>query len=289
MSVLRPDGTLESLIPMSRRLALGAMGAGFALALRPVAASTIVTDTEGLVTEDIMFKVNWDHAPAYVARPAAEGRHPVVILVSEIFGVHEYIRDVARRLAKEGYCAIAPDYFFRAGDPSKEEDWEKIMAIVRTATHEQVMSDTANALTWAANKPFADLDRVGVTGFCWGGSVAWMAAAETRYVKAAVAWYGRIRPRPGSTEARPWPIDIADKLKAPVLGLYAEQDRGIPLDDVEAMRTALADAGNTTSEIVVYESAGHGFHGDYRPSYHAPSAKDGWARMLQWFGANGVR
>jgi carboxymethylenebutenolidase len=288
MTTLRPDGTLETFAPLNRRLALGAMGAGFALALQPVAASTISTSGEGLIEEDIEFKVDWDHAPAFVARPAGDGPYPVVILVSEIFGVHEHIRDVARRLAKAGYCAIAPDYFFRAGNPAEMEDFQEILKIVRTATNDQVMGDTANALTWAANKPFADTERVGITGFCWGGAVTWMASAQIPQIKAGVAWYGRLRQPDGWDEARPWPVDIAGDLKAPVLGLYAENDRGIPLEDVDAMRAALAAAGNGASEIVVYEDAQHGFHADYRASYKADAAKDGWSRMLAWFAAHGV-
>jgi carboxymethylenebutenolidase len=212
--------------------------------------------------------------------------------VNEIFGIHEYIKDVCRRFAREGYVAIAPDYFDRAGDPAAMTDFAQIRPIVATANHEQVMGDTSGAIDWIRAQRFTNGD-IGITGFCWGGSVVWMAAALLPHVKAGVAWYGRVvRPAPGSwgaEEERPWPYDVGAQIRAPVLGLYAESDGGIPLASVEQMRAALSAADNpTNSEIIVYPGVHHGFHADYRESYNAEAAADGWARCLAWFRAHGV-
>jgi carboxymethylenebutenolidase len=214
-------------------------------------------------------------------------------VVNEIFGIHAYIKDVCRRLAHLGFCAIAPDYFDRAGDPSQLRDFAEIRRVVGTAGYEQVMVDTEGALKWLARRRSVLRGRIGITGFCWGGAAVWMAAARFAQIKAGIAWYGRLAPPPeggfGDEAGRPWPLDVAGELKAPVLGLYAEQDRGIPLDTVEAMREALARGGNPTgSEIVVYPGAQHGFHADYRDSYNQAAAEDGWARMLAWLAAHGV-
>jgi carboxymethylenebutenolidase len=286
MALLRPDGELEDLA-MTRRLALGAVGVGFALALRPVAASTILTDTEDLEVADVKFPVEGGMSPAYVVHPKAEGRHPCVLLVSEIFGLHEHVRDLARRLGKAGYAVIAPDYFYRAGDPSKLADASQIMPIVAKATWPQQKSDSNAAIAWLARQSFADTKRLGVTGFCWGGTVAWLMATEPG-VKAAVAWYGRLRRKDPPTDERWGPIEGAAELKAPVLGLYGALDKGIPVADVEAMRAALKAAGRSDCEIVLYEDADHGFNADYRPSYNEKDARDAWGRMLMWFKAHGV-
>jgi carboxymethylenebutenolidase len=253
----------------------------------------VTTPSDELVTEDVSFTgANGYALPAYVARPAGRGRHSTVIVVNEIFGIHDYIKDVCRRFAREGYVAIAPDYFDRAGDPAPMTDFARIREIVATANYEQVMGDTSGAIDWLRAQRFTNGD-IGITGFCWGGTVVWMAAAYLTHIKAGVAWYGRVvRPAAGSwgsEEQRPWPLDSAADMRAPVLGLYAELDNGIPLEGVERFRAALNANGNPTrSEIIVYPGVQHGFHADYRQSYNAEAAADGWARCLAWFRANGV-
>jgi carboxymethylenebutenolidase len=287
--------TPEGNLPPSRRLVFGSMFfAGYAVAALDANAQPIVTPSDGLVVEDIHFAaVNDYHLPAYVARPEGRSRRPAIVVVNEVFGIHDYIKDVCRRLAREGYVAIAPDYFDRAGDPASLTDFDAIRPIVAAATHEQVMGDTQGALAWLDRQRFVRDNAIGVTGFCWGGAVTWMAAARFPAIKAGVAWYGRlVAPQAGgfgAEEGRPWPVDIAATLRAPVLGLYAENDRGIPLDTVEQMRVALAAANNPSrSEIVVYPGVQHGFHADYRQSYNAEAAADGWGRALAWFRTNGV-
>jgi carboxymethylenebutenolidase len=281
---------------LSRRTALASLfTAGYALGAGEVNAQAITTDETGLVVEEIAYRGAGGYMlPAYVARPAAEGRHPAMVVVNEIFGVHAYIKDVCRRLAKQGYVAIAPDYFDRAGDPSTMTDIQnQIRPIVAAATYAQVMGDTDGAVRHLRRQRYVNRRALAVTGFCWGGAVVWMAAAHNRAFKAGAAWYGRlVPPEPGGFGAeagRPWPVDIAGRLRCPVLGLYASEDRGIPLDTVERMRAALTAAGNPSrSEVVVYDGAQHGFHADYRASFKRDAAEDAWARMLAWFKANGV-
>jgi carboxymethylenebutenolidase len=255
----------------------------------------VETDAEGLTIEEPTFKGAGGYdLPAYLARPAAAKRAPAVIVVNEVFGVHAYIKDVCRRLAKAGYAALAPDYFDRAGDPSTLKEFAQIGPIVNAATYAQVKADTQGAVDYLRKRKDVARGPVGITGFCWGGAVTWMAAAQVKGIGAGVAWYGRLVAPPatagfGAEAGRPWPADVAGALKAPVLGLYADQDQGIPLADVETMRKALADGGDKTkSEIVVYPGTQHGFHADYRPSYNEAAAADGWARMLKWFKANGI-
>lgn len=278
---------------LSRRAALGSMFTlGYALAVSPARADPIQTDPEGLVIEEPSFAgAGGYQLPAYVARPAKAGRLPAVIVGNEIFGIHAYIKDVCRRLAKQGYVAIAPDYFDRAGDPSIVP-MEEARAISRAAGYAQVQADTAGALTFLQAQSFVDAKRLAITGFCWGGNLVWMSCAAFGQLKAGVAWYGRLaKPADaaGADAARPWPTEVAGTLKAPVLGLYGGQDKGIPIADVEAMRAALAATHNPTgSELQIYPQAQHGFHADYRPSYDETAAKDGWARMLAWFRAHGV-
>jgi len=285
-----PDGNLA---PSRRTIAASLFFAGYAPAALSACASPVATPAEGLVTEDVFVEgAGGYRLPAYVARPAGRGRRAAVVVVNEIFGIHDYIKDVCRRFAGEGYVAIAPDYFDRAGDPAPLTDFAQIREIVATATYEQVMGDTSGALDWLARQSFTNRD-FAVTGFCWGGAVTWMAAARFAQLKAGVAWYGRLIPPPpegfGAEAGRPWPVNIASQLRAPVLGLYAENDRGIPLETVEQMRAALAANGNPTrSEIVVYPGTQHGFHADYRDSYNAEAAANGWARCLAWFRAHGV-
>lgn len=281
---------------MSRRTALASLfTAGYAVGAGPASAQAITTDEAGLMIEEITFRaaVRYD-LPGYIARPAAPGRHPVVIVVNEIFGIHAYIKDLCRRLAKQGYVALAPDYFDRAGDPSTMTDIaNQIRPVIAATLHGQVMADTDAAVRYLKRQRYVNKKAFAITGYCWGGAVTWMAAAHNKAFKAGVAWYGRLAPPEagafGAEEGRPWPVDVAGDLKCPVLGLYASEDRGIPLDTVERMRTALAAAGNPSkSEIVVYNGAQHGFHADYRASYKKDAAEDGWARMLAWFKANGV-
>jgi carboxymethylenebutenolidase len=267
---------------------------GYAPMSLAAAATPIRTDEKGITAGLQRLAAKDGALPAYVAGPQGAGKHPIVIVVPEVWGLHEYIRDVCRRLAKEGYVAIAPDFFFRAGDPAPLTEWADIVKIVGTVTHKQVMGDVGAVLGAIARGDVtgADAGRIGITGFCWGGLITWMACAEFPQIKAGVAWYGRVAapPAPNAmfTDGRPFPVDVADRLKAPVLGLYADNDQSIPLSDVEKMRAALAKAGKTQSAIHVYPGTQHGFHADYREAYNEAAAKDGWARMKRHFAQNGV-
>jgi carboxymethylenebutenolidase len=224
--------------------------------------------------------------PAYRSRPAGQTGLPVILVVSEIFGVHEHIADVARRFAKQGYLALAPDLFVRQGDPSKVADIPTLMKDIISKTPDaQVMADLDACVDWAANDG-GNVDKLGITGFCWGGRITWMYSAHNPKVRAGVAWYGRLVGE-ASANAPRHPVDIAPGLSVPVLGLYGGKDTGIPLDTVEKMKAALSK-GSSGSEFVVYPDAGHAFHADYRPSYVEKDAKDGWTRALAWFRAHGV-
>lgn len=286
--------SLDNFAATRRSIAASLFFAGYAPAALSSCANPVSTPGDELIEEDVhVMGAGGYSLPAFVARPRARGRRASVIVVNEIFGIHDYIKDVCRRFAREGYVAIAPDYFDRAGDPAPLTDFAQIREIVATAGHEQVMVDTRGAVAWLRAQPFVKGDAIGITGFCWGGTVVWMAAALIPEVSAGVAWYGRLaRPQPGSwgaEEERPWPYDIAAQVHAPVLGLYAENDRGIPLESVEQMRAALSAADNpTNSEIIIYPGVGHGFHADYRESYNAEAAADGWRRALAWFRRHGV-
>ncbi|HZW16296.1 MAG TPA: dienelactone hydrolase family protein [Brevundimonas sp.] len=293
--LIRPEGPQADDFRFSRRaLATGGLGglffAGYAPAALAAQARPTTTDDAGLVTANVSYPApDGFDLPGYVARPEGDGPFPVVVVVSEIFGVHEYIRDVCRRLAKAGYAAIAPAFFVRVADPAGA-DMARVQEIVAAAGYEQVMGDVAATLQWASQQLWADADKVGITGWCWGGKVVWQAAARFAAIDAGAAWYGRLAPPADATAEQiaagePWPVDLADDLKAPVLGLYGEADRGIPLASVEAMRSALQRAGQTESGIEVYPAAPHGFHADYRDSYRAEAAADGWARMLALFEA----
>ena len=289
-----PDPVVIDVAPPTRRAAIASLfTTGYALAAAPVAAAAITTDDVGLTIADVTYRAAGGYKlPAYMARPAAQGRYPAVIVVNEIFGIHAYIKDVCRRLAKLGYVAIAPDYFDRAGDPSQAKDMASIRPIVEAAAQSQVMADTQATIRFLKRQRFVADDKLAITGFCWGGTIVWLAAASFPEIKAGAAWYGRLSPRKpgdfGYTEGMRSPIEEAGKLTAPVLGLYGEKDQGIPLTEVEAMRAALAAAGNAKSEIIVYPGAQHGFHADFRPSYNEAAAVDAWARMLAFFKANGV-
>ncbi|MDO8380185.1 dienelactone hydrolase family protein [Phenylobacterium sp.] len=288
-TLTRPEGTKPSDLNLSRRgLAVAALG-GYAVFALSAQAEPITTPETGLVTETVQISPPDTQIPAYLARPAGAGPYPVVIVVSEIFGVHEYIRDVCRRLAQLGYVAMAPDFFARAGDPSGMSDYAEIRKIVATATDEQVMGDLSAAMAFLKAQDYAQADTAAITGFCWGGNITWQACQRLNLFKAGVAWYGRLaRPADAPADERQWPVDMAAALSAPVLGLYAGQDQGIPLSDVEKMRSALAAAGKTDSEILVYPESQHGFHADYRSAYDAAAAKDGWTRMLAHFAKHAV-
>ncbi|MCR6633212.1 MAG: dienelactone hydrolase family protein [Magnetospirillum sp.] len=273
----------------SRRAFMGtALAAtGFALAAGPATAQAIATDSAGLDAGPVLIPARDRDLPAYAARPKAAAAAPVVLVVQEIFGVHEYIRDICRRLAKQGYVAVAPELYVRQGDPSAIADIPTLMqTIVAKVPDEQVLADLDATAAWAVKSAGGDANRLAITGFCWGGRIAWLYAAHNPALKAAVAWYGRLTGDAGANTPR-HPIDVAGDLKAPVLGLYGGADQGISQDSVERMRAALKTAG-PPSEIIVYEGAPHAFHADYRPSYREQPAKDGWARMLAWFKAHGV-
>ncbi|THF65065.1 dienelactone hydrolase family protein [Pseudothauera rhizosphaerae] len=276
----------DSLLPaahLDRRGFVATLGAaGFALAVQPVMAqSVIATPAEGLDQGTAGIPSGGDALPAYFARPTGKRDLPVVLVVQEIFGVHEHIRDVARRLAHLGYLAIAPELYFRQGDPSRIENIPDILSgIVSKVPDAQVLADLDACAAWAGGQN-GDPARLGTTGFCWGGRITWLYAAHNPALRAGVAWYGRLGGTPGDNTPR-HPIDVAGALHAPVLGLYGGQDQGIPLADVEAMREALKKAGSG-SEIVVYPDAPHAFHADYRPSYRKAEAEDGWKRLTEWF------
>lgn len=284
---------LDSLTPtrdFSRRdFVATSLGSGFAVAVLPVSAQTITTDTVGLTAGPVSIPVGGFTLPAYRAAPAGRSDLPIVLVISEIFGVHEHIADVARRFAKQGYLAIAPEMFVRQGDAKAYSDIPKLIAeVVSKKGDAETMQDLDAVVAWAAANG-GDRARLGVTGFCWGGRITWLYTAHNPQVKAGVAWYGRL-----VGEATPLaprhPVDVAGTLNGPVLGLYGEKDGGIPLDTVDKMKSALA-AGNAAAQrstFVVYPDAPHAFHADYRPSYRKEAADDGWKRCLAWFRANGV-
>jgi carboxymethylenebutenolidase len=259
---------------------------GFAPAAAPHASTIVHTPEEAISAGETSIPSQGENMPAYHARPKdALGPLPVVIVVQEIFGVHEHIRDICRRLAKEGYLAIAPELYFRQGDPNDYADIPTLFSeLVTKVPDAQVLADLDHVASWASRNG-GDASRLLVTGFCWGGRIAWLYAAHNPQLKAAVAWYGKLL-GDKSLNSPKYPVDVATDLTAPVLGLYGGQDTGISQESVETMRQALR-AANATAEIIVYPEAGHAFNADYRPSYHEESAKDGWQRMLTWFGQYG--
>ncbi|GLT23383.1 hydrolase [Zoogloea oryzae] len=286
------DSDFDSLVPglpLSRRTFVGgSLAAGFALAVQPaLGQSVVVTPADGLVAGEITVPAPDGVAlKAYRAQPAGKGPFPTVLVVQEIFGVHEYIRDVCRRLARQGYQAIAPNLFQRQGDPAGIDSVADILAkVVSKVPDAQVLADLDATAAWAAANG-GDGARLGITGFCWGGRITWLYAAHNPKLKAGVAWYGRLT-GVASAMTPHHPIDVVDKISAPVLGLYGAKDQGIPVSDVDDMKADLAKAGKRV-EFVVYPDAGHAFHADYRPSYRAADAADGWGRLLAWFKASGL-
>jgi len=270
-----------------RDFVVAMLGVGFAAAVQPVVAQTAIkTDTTGLAAGEVKIPVQDGTIPAYRAMPAKGNKFPIVLVVSEIFGVHEYIADTCRRLAKLGYLAIAPELFVRLGDVRKLPDVKTILANVVSKTPDaQVLTDLDATAKWAAANGGNEA-KLAITGFCWGGRITWLYAAHNPKVKAAVSWYGRVTG--DKTELTPHqPMDLAKSIKVPVLGLYGAADSGIPVDLVEMMRDDMKDAG-LPSEFVIYPDAGHAFHADYRPSYRKEAAEDGWKRMLAWFKKYGV-
>ncbi len=284
---------IDSLLPntdFDRRQVMTGLAAGFALAVQPVSAQTITTDATGLEAGEVTIPTSDIQMPAYRAMPLKGKSHGVVLVVQEIFGVHEHIKDICRRLAKNGYLAVAPALYARQGDVSTMENIQDIISkVVSKVPDAQVMSDLDATMDWAG-KNNGDTSRLGITGFCWGGRIVWLYAAHQPKLKAGGAWYGSLVPRSGAAAnalTPHQPIDLVKDLKAPVLGLYGEADQGIPVASVEKMRDALKAAGSK-SEIVLYPGAPHGFNADYRPSYRKEAADDAWKRLMAWFKKYGV-
>jgi carboxymethylenebutenolidase len=282
---------LLSLLPENecsrRQFVVTALSAGFALAVQPVTAQTITTDATGLTAGEVKIPVADGEIPAYRAMPASGGPFPVALVVQEIFGVHEHIKDICRRFAKLGFLGVAPELYARQGDVTKIANINEILSkVVSKVPDTQVMSDLDATVTWAQKSGKGNIDKLGVTGFCWGGRIVWLYAAHSLRLKAGVAWYGRLVGQANELQPK-YPIEVATALKAPVLGLYGGADQGIPNETVEQMRQALKAAGGR-SEIVLYPDAPHGFYADYRPSYRKEAAEDGWKRLQDWFKKHGV-
>lgn len=274
-----------------REFVLTSLITGFALAVQPInAQDKITTDDKGLIAGEIKIPVSDGEIPAYRAMPAKGNNFPVVLVVQEIFGVHEWIKDICRRFAKLGHLAIAPELYARQGDPSKYTDIQKLIAeIVAKVPDSQVMADLDAAVVYA-RKNKGDRKKLAITGFCWGGRITWLYAAHNPQVKAGGAWYGTLQPRPNQPKnpnQPTFPIDVAANLKTPILGLYGGLDTGIPLDTIEAMRKELAK-GKSGSEIIVYPEAKHGFHADYRDSYNKQASTDAWSKLNNWFKKHGA-
>jgi carboxymethylenebutenolidase len=284
VTLTRAEGTQAGDLDLTRRSIALALAGGYAVAAYSAEAETITTDTTGLVTETVEIQAADRKIPGYLARPAAKGKHPVIFVNSEVFGVHEWVKDICRRLAKAGYVALAPDLFIRTGDPSTTTDMKVVMDIVRAQPEAQVLGDTTASLKYLAAQPFADMKRLGVTGFCWGGGAVWRDCEVFPEVKAGVAWYGPLKAGPYPRTA---PIEGVKDLKCPVLGFYGGQDKSITAKDIEDMRAALKAAGKD-AEIIVYPEAQHGFLADYRTSYDPKASADAWPKMLAFFKKHGV-
>jgi len=289
---------IQSLLPgqstangATRRTALkAALGVGYAASVLPIAAQTVInTPSDGLEVGEVMVEVAGHPVPVYRAMPAGKTNLPVVLVLSEIFGVHDYIADTARRFARAGYMALAPELFDRQGDAQSYGEMARLIAEVTSQTPDaQVAADLDGCIDWAAANG-GNPNKVAVTGFCWGGRQTWLYAAHQARVKAGVAWYGRLVGQPNPLQPKN-PVDIAANLKAPVLGLYGGADDGIPLSTVEQMKAALAkgNARAKASEFVIYPDAPHAFHADYRGTFRQGPAEDGWKRCLEWFAKHGV-
>jgi carboxymethylenebutenolidase len=283
---------LKSLLPKSdftrRGFVVTTLAGGFAMAVRPVSAETITTDAQGLEAGEVKIETGDGTLPAYRAMPERGGPFPVVLVVQEIFGVHEHIKDICRRLAKLGYLSVAPELYARQGDVSNISDFREIITkVVSKVPDAQVMSDLDATVKWAEKSKKGDVSRLGITGFCCGGRIVWLYAAHNPKLKAGVAWYGRLTGDKDELHPK-HPVDLAAGLRCPVLGLYGGADNGIPLQTVDQMRGALKKA-KQPAEIVVYPDTPHAFFADYRPSYRQQAAEDGWKRMLKWFEEHGVK
>jgi len=280
-----------SLLPKTdftrRGFVVTTLASGFALSVRPVSAETITTDTKGLEAGEVKIPVTDGQMPAYRAMPASGGPFPTILVVQEIFGVHEHIKDICRRLAKLGYLAVAPELYARQGDVSNMSNIQDIISkVVSKVPDSQVLSDLDATAAWAKASGKGNTAKLGVTGFCWGGRIVWLYAAHNPDIKAGVAWYGRLVGQPDELHPKN-PIDLVAELKAPVLGLYGGADAGIPVDSVGQMKKALKDA-KQPSEIVLYPDTPHGFYADYRPTYRQKEAADGWKRLQEWFKSHGA-
>ncbi|WP_140984234.1 dienelactone hydrolase family protein [Asticcacaulis tiandongensis] len=303
VTLTRPEGFEPEDFHLSRRGLAGLFFAGYALSAGQLNAAAITTSSSGLIAKDLTI-ASGDagyEIPAYIALPETAHNRPVIIVVPEVWGLHDYIRDTCRRLAHAGYVALAFDPFARKGIAAAITDFSEVRKLVEQAPHTQVMGDLNQLISWLksnpdvgqnvgqdAGKPFADTTRMGITGFCWGGAVTWMAAAQIPDIKAGVAWYGRLeRPNPEDflgAEDRLWPADVIPDLTKPVLGLYASDDAGIPQETVDRANAALKASGKTPSHIKVFADSKHAFHADYRPSYKPEAAREGWNDLLAWFG-----
>jgi carboxymethylenebutenolidase len=285
------DSHLDSLLPKvpfdRRSFLVTSAASGFALTAGPLMAQTmIVTPMDGLVGGDIKIPTAGGDMPGYYAAPAKPGKYPVILVVGEIWGAHEHIKDVVRRLAKAGYFAVANEPYWKIGDLAKMTDIKEVVANANKLTDEQAFADLDATVRWAEKQPKANVKRLGITGFCRGGRTVWMYTAHNKNIDAAVAWYGGLGTAGAITTT---PMDVTDKIAAPVLGLYGGKDQGIPLEQVERLRAGLLAFGkDKTSIIHVYPDAGHAFNADYRPSYRKADAEDGWKRMLAWFKKHGV-
>ena len=270
-----------------RQFVVTTLATGFALAVQPVSAETITTDTKGIEAGEVTIPTPDGQMPGYRAMPEGNGPFPTVLVVQEIFGVHEHIKDLCRRLAKAGYFAVAPELYARQGDVSKLTDIQKIISeVVSKVPDAQVIGDLDATVEWAKKSGKANTDKLAITGFCWGGRIVWLYAAHNPKLKAGVAWYGRLVGADDPLHPKQ-PVELAANLKAPVLGLYGGADTGIPAASIDTMREALKASPQPT-EIIVYPNTPHGFNADYRPSYRKQEAEDGWKRMLAWFKKYGV-
>jgi carboxymethylenebutenolidase len=279
------DRSLTPALKMTRRMALagGGIGAGYALLVQPVSAATIATDADGLTAGMVEVKAADRNIPAYRAHPAGKTNAPVVLVVHEVFGLHEHIKDLCRRLAKAGYYAISPDLYVRYGDATKVTDIQALLKDIVGKTNDAEIKSDLDAAVVFAKADKANTSKLAVTGFCWGGRVVWKYTAMTPVVSAGAAWYGPLGAMPA-----PSPVMLADKIKGRVTGFYGGKDMGIPEADRQAMLDALKAAGDAKSSINVYPNSPHGFNADYRPSYVEVDAKDAWGKMLAWFKAHGV-